>query len=285
MNAAPPTLNLSAIRHDTSDLEVSGNIPGVPTGSTRFIAYDELLRLPQVSFKVAKDDDNFESGFPSPTVVSGVSLETLARTLSVSLAEQMPVALCSDGYRANYPTEYIAAHHPVLVLRINGQPPSKWPQSHYGDSMSPYLISHDNFKSSFRILSHEDEPQVPYAVVNIEFRNEHDTFAAIAPPGHYAPDSPEMEGYRIVKQNCFRCHNNGTAGGTMSHHPWQVLAAWAAYQPDYFTQYVLAPASLRKNARMPGNPQYDQSTIDAIRRYFVSFAATPNPSPKGRQGQ
>ena len=32
----------------------------------------------------------------------------------------MVVAICDDGYRANYPRDYLVAHHPVLVLQVNG---------------------------------------------------------------------------------------------------------------------------------------------------------------------
>jgi hypothetical protein len=33
----------------------------------------------------------------------------------------MVVAICEDGYRSNYPAAYLAAHHPVLVLTVDGK--------------------------------------------------------------------------------------------------------------------------------------------------------------------
>ena len=52
-----------------SDLEVGGDLPGLPADSTRYIARDELLAMPQVSF-TAKDDSNFTG----PTMIDGVRL-------------------------------------------------------------------------------------------------------------------------------------------------------------------------------------------------------------------
>ena len=34
----------------------------------------------------------------------------------------MVVAIAADGYRSNYPAEYLRAHHPVLVLTVDGKP-------------------------------------------------------------------------------------------------------------------------------------------------------------------
>ncbi len=271
------SLPVSITRHSPSDLELSG-LPSLPPTTLRYVAYADLLKLPQVSFAPSPQDENFSAGFTRPTTVTGVRLDVLAAALGIDVATIMPIAFCADGYRANYPSDYISAHHPVLVLAVNGLPPARWPLSHYGDSMSPYIISHDNFVPAFQVLSHQDEMQIPYAVVRIEFRNQQQTFAAIAPPGMYIPESPVFPGYAIAKQNCFRCHNNGDAGGTMAHHPWQVLSAWAAYQPDYFTQYVHSPGSLRKGARMPGNANYDAATLDALRRYFATFYPKVSPA-------
>jgi hypothetical protein len=279
---AQSQISLSTTRHSPTDLEIYGDLPGVPANATRYISRGDLLHLPQTTFTASTDDENFATGFTQPVTVSGITLESLARALGINIAVEMPVALCADGYRANYPAAYIAAHHPVLVLAVNNLPPEKWPLSHYGDVMAPYIISHEKFTPSFRLLAHDDEQQIPYAVTRIEFTNQRSTFAAIAPRGHYAANSPEMLGYRIAQQNCYRCHNMGSFGGQMAHHPWQVLAAWAAYQPDYFTQYVRDPNSLRKNARMPGNPQYDAATIEALRRYFATFSPSITPATKER---
>src|SRR6266852_343128 len=59
-------------RVSPSDLEVGGELAGLPPGTTRFITREDLLALPQASYTVT-DDTNFAG----PTRVSGVLLEEL----------------------------------------------------------------------------------------------------------------------------------------------------------------------------------------------------------------
>ena len=134
-------------RQDSSDLEVSGALANLPAESTRYISRDELLAMLQVSFTVTAD-----SNFAGPTKVSGVPLEELVRRLASSSASDMVVAICDDGYRANYPRAYLTAHHPLLVLEVNGQPPSGWPKfaEDRTSGMGPYMISNPKFSAQFQ---------------------------------------------------------------------------------------------------------------------------------------
>jgi mono/diheme cytochrome c family protein len=261
-------------RQLASDLEVSGALFGLPVESTRYIARDELLATPQVNFTVT-DDTNFTG----PTKIRGVRLDELARHLAASPAADMVVAICDDGYRANYPQAYLAAHHPVLVLDVNGKPPAGWPkdsQEHKFD-MGPYMISNPRFAPSFKVLSHSDEAQIPWGVVRIEFRDEKIVFGAIEPRGSQAPAPSVQAGFAIAKQNCFRCHNSGREGGQKSGVPWESLGALAAAKPKEFAAYVRNPQAKNSQAQMPGNPQYDGETLKALTDYFRTFAQLPKP--------
>jgi hypothetical protein len=181
--ASALTTKLRAARQAASDLEVGGEIAGLPAGATRYITRENLLILPQVTYTVTDD-----SNFIGPTKISGVSLDELTRSLGAAPQSDMVVAICDDKYHAHYPRDYVAAHHPLLVLTINGQPPSGWPKSPegQGSDMGPYMISHPKFTSSFKILSHTDESQIPWGVVKIELRNENAVFGAIFPRGPFA---------------------------------------------------------------------------------------------------
>lgn len=265
---SPVSSILHSTRSSPNDLEISGQWAALDTGSVRYVSYTDLLTLPQVSYTVS-DDTNF----PEPTQISGVPLEQLASALGASPDSNLIVAICADKYRANYPREYLEQHHPVLVLKVNGKPPAEWPRSHSGGSLGPYLVSHAKFTPSFRVLSHDDEPQIPFSVTRLEFRNQSEVFGAIKPPGEHAPDSPVAMGYRIAKQNCFRCHNMGAEGGQMAARPWLVLSAWASSDPAHFTSYVHNPRDVNPASQMPPNPQYDRETIEALRAYFATFAA------------
>ena len=258
-------------RSSASDLEVGGELKGLPAGSTRYVRYEDLLRLPQERYTVS-DDSNLKG----KAEIQGVALETLARLLggaSGSSADYlMVVAICSDEYRTNYPRAYVAAHHPLLVLRINGEGPEKWPASEYGGPLGPYLISHPFFKPAFKVLSHEDEAQVPFSVTRIEFRREARVFGAIAPRGSAVPDMVG-QGYAIARQDCFRCHNMGVEGGTMAGESWIELGRMAEEDGRRFRQAIRDPASVKAGAKMPAHADYDDATLDALTAYFRTFAA------------
>jgi mono/diheme cytochrome c family protein len=273
-SAAVSSITFHAERTSPLDLEVGGELSGVPPGSTRYLTRDDLLALPQSTFTV-KNDANFRA----PTQVSGVMLDELIRRLGMAPESDMVVAICDDQYRANYPQSYIAEHHPLLVLKVNGQPPSGWPKyveghgpEEHGQDMGPYMISHPKFLPSFKVSTLGDEAQIPWGVVRIEVRNEKTVYGAIASHGPHATDEIVQSGYWIARQNCFRCHNNGKEGGTKAGHPWQVLAAWAAASPEYFGAYVRNPKSRNPNAQMPGNSGYSDKNIAALTAYFQTFA-------------
>jgi mono/diheme cytochrome c family protein len=266
--ASPPKLRTT--RLSPLDLEIAGELEGLPSGTTRYITHDDLLTLRQTTYTVA-DDPNF-AGL---TQVSGVPLEELFRDLAANPDSDLIVAICGDQYRANYPQSYIAAHHPLLVLSVNGKPPSEWPKDAegHGSDMGPYMISHSKFTPSFTILGHHDEPQIPWGVVRLEFRNAKTVFGAIAPHGPRATEPQVQDGYRIAQQNCFRCHNMGDEGGHKAGRPWLVLSAWATASPEYFAAYVRNPQASNPRAQMPGNPGYDDATVRALIAYFQTFSS------------
>ena len=261
-------------RQYPSDLEVSGTLAGLQPESTRYVTREELLAMPQVSFTVTDD-----ANFTGPTKIRGVRLEDLARLLAAASGAYMVVAICDDGYRANYPHAYMVAHHPVLVLEVNGQPPAGWPkdsQEHNFD-MGPYMISHSKFTPSYKILSHAEEAQIPWGVLRIEFREEKFVFGAIAPHGTHAQDREVQDGLHIAEQNCFRCHNAGREGGQKSSLSWDSLSAFATASPKDFAAYIRAPLAKNPRAQMPGNPQYDDATLAALTAYFRTFSEPPKP--------
>jgi hypothetical protein len=249
---------LHATRQAPTDLQV---------GESQFISYQDLLRLPQVNFTTSDD-----SNFATPAHVSGVPLEELKRSFGSDA--DMVVAICADGYRSNYPAAYLSAHHPVLVLTVNGEAQQGWPKTHEGNmALGPYVIANPSFTPSFKVLSHSDEAQIPFQVVRLDFRNEREVFGPIAPHGSYAPDSPVMQGYKIAQQNCYRCHNMGAEGGHMASIPWPVVGTFAKGNPDFFAKYVRNPQAVNPSSRMAASPEYDDATIAALRAYFSTFAA------------
>jgi len=262
---ADPQIVLHTERSSPADLEVGGELAGASTRSTRYIRYEDLLNLPQENSTV-----NDDSNLPANTEISGVSLETLAHLLGQP-ADTFIDAICDDLYRANYPHDYIAAHHPLLVLSINGKPHDQWPPLKDGGTPGPYLISHPFFKPAFKILSHQDEPQIPYGVIRIEFQRESVVFGAIRPAGAWPANAPVEQGYEIAKQDCFRCHNMGAEGGTKAGRSWMKLARRAAQNGPLFRQTIRNPQSVNPKATMPAHTGYDDATLAALTAYFKTF--------------
>ncbi|HXC32157.1 MAG TPA: c-type cytochrome [Verrucomicrobiae bacterium] len=261
-------------RQQASDLEVGGALAGLPPGSTRYLTRAELAAMPQTTFTATGD-----TNFTEQAKIRGVRLEDLARRLAASPSSVMVLAICDDRYLAGYPRDYLAAHHPVLVLGVNGQPPDGWPKAaeDHTSSMGPYMISNPAFAPAFKVLSHSDEAQIPWGVVRLEFRDEKAVLGAIAPRGPHANDSAVQEGYRIAAQNCFRCHNEGSEGGQKSGRPWDLLGGRAAASPKDFAAYVRSPAARNPGAQMPANPEYDDATLAALTAYFRTFAPGAKP--------
>jgi hypothetical protein len=267
LQSAPnPQAMLHTDRSSPGDLEVGGELAGLPPGSTRFVRYEDLLRQPLETYTVS-DDTNFAHN----TEISGLPLTSLAKLFGQDPESALIVAVCYDKYRTNYPRDYLATHHPLLVLRMNGQLRDHWPKSEYGGPMGPYLISHALFKPSFKVLSHEDEPQIPFGVTRIEFRRESAVFGVIRPPGEWPENSQVGQGFIIARQDCFRCHNMDAQGGTMAGRSWITLAASARSDSAKFKRIIRDPKSVTPDAKMPAHADYDDATLDALTAYFKAF--------------
>jgi hypothetical protein len=250
-----------------NDLQLSGNLPGAPANAVRFVSYTDLLALPQVTFTVTDD-----SNFSGKVEISGIYLDELLKVLDIPEKTTLIAAICDDEYEGHYPVEYRVAHHPILVLRLNGQPLAQSKRSADGGVYGPYLVSHESFKPRYHILAHAEESQIPNGVLEIRFLSEDDALGAIRPRGNFAAGSPQLEGYEIAEQNCFRCHNAGPYGGRKSGISWLALAKLASEHPAYFSAYIKNPQEESAYAEMPGFPEYDNATLAVLTAYFLTFA-------------
>jgi mono/diheme cytochrome c family protein len=257
-------LTLMSQRGSPQDLEISGDVPGVAAGASRFVSYAALSHLPQVSYTV-RDDENFSG----PVQLSGVSLDALLAALGINGKDQLIAAVSTDGYEGHYTTAYRAAHHPFLVLRIAGQEPAQWKPGPDGEKYQPYVISQPAFTPAFHILAHKDMPQIPYGVTGLKLYPERATLAALQPRSGGAA---AIEGYRIAVQNCLRCHRAADIGGSKSPFGWPQIALIAQGNAAAFGKYVVRPNAVNPEANMPPNPEYDAATIAALTAYFQSVA-------------
>jgi hypothetical protein len=77
----------------------------------------------------------------------------------------------------------------------------------------------------------------------------------------------------------------GAEGGTMAGRSWVELAEMAEVDPALFRAIVHNGADVKDGAKMPGQPGYDDATLDALGEYFKTFTRTgdedaPEKSPK-----
>jgi cytochrome c553 len=259
---------LQATRHSAQDLKLSGDLAG---GAVRFISRDELEKLPQITVTVTND-----ANFNGPASISGVSLDVLLHSLHMEEKNTIIAAVCDDEYEAYYPYEYREAHHPLLVLHINGKSLDQVSRTADAGVYGPYLISYPNFQPRYHILSHEEEAEIPNGIVELRFLKQDAVLSSIAPHGAFGADTPETKGYRIALQNCFRCHNVGSYGGHKGGRSWSSLSKIAKSDPKYFEAYIKNPQAEDESAQMPGYSRYDEATLHALTAYFQTFAP-----PKG----
>ena len=253
---------LQVQRSSPQDLEITGDVPGIPAGQSRYVRYADLAGLHQVSATV-KDDSNFSS----PVTLSGVPLDELTAALGMSSGgSQLIAAGCADGYEGHFTAEYRAAHHPFLVLTIGGKPPAQWPKGQDGETFSPYMVSQPFFKSGFKILSQSEVEQNPFAVTKLRYYDEATALTALKPPA--SAGAAAMQGYRIVTQNCLRCHRAADIGGNKSPFQWPQLALIAQGNASAFGKYVVQPNRVNPEATMPANPEFDAATVAALTAYF-----------------
>jgi hypothetical protein len=256
---------MHAERTSPADLELTGDLAGVPRGESRFLTREDLLAISQ-PMTISPDDGNFKQA----TQVRGVPLEDLIHALLVP-SNDMVLADCKDKYQAHYERRYLADYHPVLVTALNGAPLTESEDDDYG----PYMIAHVNFKMATKDPELNDEPQIPWGVVRLQFRDEDTALSPIAPR---IANRSKAIAYGIAEENCLRCHNVGDLGGLKSGVNWTVLGALAAKSPDFFAAYVRDPKSKNPHTRMAASPQYDDATMALLIDYFRKFA------PANRKG-
>ena len=245
-------------------------VAGLAPGAVADVSWSDLAKLPQVTATIL-NDSNLADQVTRGVRVSGIPLEQLAKALGALPSSDLIDATCTDRYRSHYPADYVAAHHPIFALLIEGERPAKWAARTHRYDPGPYFITHANYVPRYKVLAHAEQPQIPDNIARINFTTAAATYGPITPQGKYAADSAVARGFEIAKQNCLRCHFANGVGGTKSGREWRSLSTWAWEQPQYFQSYVLNPKAHEPHAHMEGNPGYDAATLEALTAYFQAM--------------
>ncbi|WP_433970670.1 hypothetical protein [Tunturiibacter lichenicola] len=269
---SPSTAHLlQTTRGAPSDLEITGTTVNAARNAVRYISYEHLLTLPQITVPVT-GDDNFRELAHEKIVITGVYLDVLENSLGIASNSDLVTAHCADGYRSDFTREYIQSHRPILALKIDGKPVKTWVAQTHTSDPGRYFITYEAFRPSFSVLSYQEIPKIPAMVVRLDFGSSQPVFHAIAPHGDAAAIPLVTEGFRIAQQHCYRCHNMGSYGGTKANRSWRTLGTYAATSPSAFERYIRNPKSVDPKSAMPANPEFDKPTVEALQAYFQTFA-------------
>jgi len=204
--------------------------------------------------------------------IRSVSLESVWAALSPDPSADLLIATCADGYISVFPKEFVTKYQPVLVLEINGCGPQDWPPPGLRYNPAPYVI----------LVSDQIVPGVadlldpmhkrPWAVTKIEFGPRTDTFAQLYEGKRAALSGPAREGREIWIHSCASCHRGpgGSFGGTKSDRPFEVLAAHATHNPEFFRRYVRNPQSVVTGAKMQAHPHYTDQHLAALIAFLTA---------------
>lgn len=265
-SAPIPKLSGHAERSSPQDLEVySLKDDGTPGPST-FYSYEDFLKLPQVTVKRESDRQT-----KLPATYTGVYLSVLATALGIDPTNQVMGFLCTDHYKQYYDADYMVKHQPILLLKFDGKPPEQWPPSEHNTPLGPYYIVHQKFKPMESVDGYTEDERIPFGVVTLEISKPEQSLGKFSPPAGSSLDV--MNGYKIAMGDCISCHNQDSAGGTLSQRPMAVIEAFAISNKDYFNAYVVNPQKFKPKVAMPPHPTFDDKTLADLRAYFKAMMA------------
>lgn len=258
--SAQTGLTLHLVKDSPQDLAISGKIKGLPPGETRYIRWSQLRALPSRELVMT---DQVMQGKHTLVIVM---LDDVLRAIPVAAEADALIATCNDGYASIYSSEFVAQYKPFFVLEINGRKPDQWPPEGMTFNPGPYVISiaDEVAPGSGQLL--DAGHKRPWGVDALEIIAYNERFAPIYTGALKTPASLAHEGRNIWINSCFSCHQviPSNLGGIKAGRPIQVVAAQAAFNPDYFKKYVREPQKVNPSAKMEPHPHYTDAQLDAL---------------------
>lgn len=258
-------LELHPDRSSPYDLAVTGKLAGVPAGAKRYVRWADLRALPT---DLQTLNGEFTAGDQHLTVVY---LDVILKALPVEAGADTVFATCTDGYAAIYTSDFITRYRPFLVLEIDGKGPTAWPPPGLDYNPGPYVITVSATlvpsSNAYRDIAHKK----PWGVTTLDFESYAERERG-AYSGRRASLSPAgQDGRDIWINSCACCHQGpaGIFGGTRAGRPFQVLAAYAAYDRDFFAKYIRKPKSIMPCAQMEPHPDYTDQELSNLAEFMT----------------
>src|SRR3984893_10988959 len=157
------TLTSSQTRTSSQDVEVFDIRADGSVSAPRYYRYEQLLTLPLVTVKTAKDPNTQQ-----PATYTGVYFNDLIQGLQSSAEQTVLGANCYDGYQQYYDPDYDEKHHPIFLLKYAEKAPAEWPKSEHDSPMGTYCVVHESFQPLEHVYGYTEAPRIPFGIVSVE---------------------------------------------------------------------------------------------------------------------
>jgi cytochrome c2 len=270
-------LELQAERHQPDDLALAGPFAGIPAGATRYLARQEMARLPGV----IQLHEKLTPSLPEAELTV-LPLPVLLDVLPPAPGTDGVLLTCADRWQSVLPLAFIHAYAPYLLLYYDGRSPAEgWPMFSKVEAFAPYYVNvssvaHPEFNGVI------DEGMISGTQV-IELR-------AINVRQHYEPfyagalahlSKPAEAGRKIFIRECNNCHQGpGGVGGNTSQRPLVLLQTHATLNEDFFRKMVRRPRDFYPDTVMPSHEHFGEETFGPLIAFLrESRAADPAGPP------
>lgn len=177
---------------------------------------------------------------------------------AVSRGSLRLVLLATDGYRSVTTIETARRFDGRIAIRdLKAEPGQAWRPIPDKPAMTP---------APFYLVWPSASPDLPwpYAVTEIEVWNVEPV--DLTDPG---PEEAAAAGHAIFKKRCFSCHAVNGVGGSVGPElnvPANVTEYW---NHAALKQFILNPASVRRQPKMPTLTDLSDANADAVVAYLV----------------
>ncbi|MCH2156326.1 MAG: cytochrome c [Opitutales bacterium] len=188
-----------------------------------------------------------------------VPMEALWKSVAGAEEKDTLLAWCWDGYLSHFSRDFSKEKEAFIVVEINGVKPSNWKESFDVDP-GPFFFSFDDQAHPGVLGSGH---KMPWGVTEIEFVNYAERFEPYY-SGKFTELSHQGEiGRKYWMVSCISCHSGpaGTIGGSRAMRPFEILAAHAIHNSEYFINYTINPQSFNPNSKMSAVTYFSEEQL------------------------
>lgn len=174
--------------------------------------------------------------------------------------------VCADGYKPRLKVSDIKKFDIYIAhKRSDARPMGFYHETKGFVSFKPFLLVWDNKKHS-ELLARRQEGWA-WSVVGLQKPAVKDPFDALAPK-KYSKSSAQYLGYELFVKDCIKCHSLNSIGGELGPELNSPINITEYFKKDFLLQWIKNPFSIRKNAKMPGFPQYSEKDLNNLYQYL-----------------